>query len=76
MTDKTLQERLRDLDDTFLSIEPDPMNGDDLLIVAAAALDAKDAEIARLRKALERAENARINAEGWQDAPGRIPDCD
>ena len=39
-------------------------------LVRAGALIA--AEIDRL----DRAENARINAEGWQDAPGRVPDCD
>lgn len=49
-----------------------PNMGDDPRrdLVKAGALIA--AEIDRI----DRAESARINAEGWQDSPGRIPDCD
>lgn len=76
MTDKTLAERLRDGADRFLAwAYRKPYNGppvisipnhsgniDRLLTEAADALDAKDAEIAQLRKALIRAEGAMANA--------------
>jgi len=65
MTDKTLAERLRDEMPATQSFQHSLLG--DLLAEAADALDAKDAEIACLRKALIRAEGAMDNAEANGD---------